>query len=170
MDRYKVALKKWEKTHEDAKNKTIFYLKQKYKLMIRPEYPILNKITGYRHQYDIVGFLDDDALIFYEDESTLPTKIPIRKFLKMSDRELVYSEYKELLDNHVRVVVEIDNLTSHTHTEHVIADNIAKEAAYKTFNKDLVFIRLLKEEVNGKEKDMLKYMYDNVDTVMENLV
>jgi len=164
-----MAKQKWLKTHEDAKNKTIFYLKQNFKLMIRPEYPILidNK---YRHQYDIVGFLDDDVITYYEDETSLPTEIPIRKFLRMSDRELVYSEYKGLLDEHVRVVIEIDNLTSHTHTEHAIADNIAKEAAYKTFHKDLRFIRLLKEEVNGKENDMLKYMYDNVDTKLENLV
>lgn len=163
-----MALQKWHVTHENAKNKTIFYLKQKWKLMIRPEYPILidNK---YRHSYDIVGFLDDDELTYYDDFDTNPTRIPVRKFLKMSDRELIYSEYKGLLDNHVRVVIEIDNLTSHSHTEQKINDGEAYEAARKTFPQNMIFIRLLKEEVNGKEKEFVKYMYEHVDTAMENL-
>jgi hypothetical protein len=154
-------------THKAAKNKTIFYLKSKYKIMTRPEYPIL--VDNYRHRYDIVGFYNDDQISFYEDDSSDLMKIPVRKFLNMSDRELVYSEYKNLLDRKVVVCIEIDNLTTHTHTEHQIADGVASQKAKQCFNNNLVFLRLLKEEINGKEKDMMKYFEKKLDPEMARI-
>ena len=167
MQQIKIAgmsLSKGAQSHEDAVNKTIFYLKRRWKFMIRPGYPILH--NGYRHRYDIVAFLNDDELILYNEDKTIDEKIPVRKLLNMSDKDLVYSDYKNLLDDHVALVIEMDNLTSHTHTEHLIADGIAKDNAFKVF-KNMQFIRLLKEEVNGNEQHMYEYFAKHIDIEMD---
>ena len=84
----------------------------------------------------------------------------------MSDKDLVYSDYKNLLDDHVALVIEMDNLTSHTHSEHLIADGIAKGNSLKVF-KNMQFIRLLKEEVNGNEQHMYEYFAKHIDREMD---